>query len=204
MAGLARVCRVAKWVGLIACIAIGVVWLLSPWWWIECGTPETAAHVHAGQLTVQFLSGLSSDTAKFRGRTMLPDEPMIALCSVSRLGRRWWQVDRRDFGLVLPSMVVSSWPAGAQEFCVDGGPLRFVTSSCVTRYCVEVPLWLLFAAVGGPVGIVFWPARRSHRDGSCATCGYDLTKNESGRCPECGAVIQGETTLPATPGSVHG
>ncbi len=23
----------------------------------------------------------------------------------------------------------------------------------------------------------------------CETCGYDLRRNESGRCPECGAVV---------------
>lgn len=27
---------------------------------------------------------------------------------------------------------------------------------------------------------------RRHRPGSCAACGYDLTGNVSGRCPECG------------------
>lgn len=28
-----------------------------------------------------------------------------------------------------------------------------------------------------------------HRDGICDQCGYDLTGNTSGVCPECGVVI---------------
>lgn len=37
------------------------------------------------------------------------------------------------------------------------------------------------------VGFPFWllPPRR-HPAGDCQKCGYDLTGNESGRCPECG------------------
>ena len=34
--------------------------------------------------------------------------------------------------------------------------------------------------------------RRRFPAGHCRRCGYDLTKNESGRCPECGVVIAQE------------
>lgn len=33
----------------------------------------------------------------------------------------------------------------------------------------------------------------------CRTCGYDLTGNVSGRCPECGVAIPPDQTVPATP-----
>lgn len=38
------------------------------------------------------------------------------------------------------------------------------------------------------------PARRRRlkRQGRCSTCGYDLTGNVSGACPECGAPISAE------------
>ena len=41
-----------------------------------------------------------------------------------------------------------------------------------------------------------WRALRARRDqttGSCDFCGYNLTGNVSGRCPECGTPIIGET-----------
>ena len=31
--------------------------------------------------------------------------------------------------------------------------------------------------------------RRRHRRGQCLTCGYDVTGNTSGKCPECGTKI---------------
>ena len=33
--------------------------------------------------------------------------------------------------------------------------------------------------------VAFWPRRRP-KPGCCSSCGYDLTGNVSGRCPECG------------------
>ena len=30
--------------------------------------------------------------------------------------------------------------------------------------------------------------------GKCLNCGYDLTRNESGKCPECGCAIEAAST----------
>ena len=38
----------------------------------------------------------------------------------------------------------------------------------------------------------YWRHRRRFPKGHCQTCGYDLTGNTSGVCPECGGVIQSE------------
>jgi RNA polymerase subunit RPABC4/transcription elongation factor Spt4 len=59
-----------------------------------------------------------------------------------------------------------------------------------------VPLptvWELFFVFGGVIAWLWWPDRRRIRLGHCHKCGYDLTGNVSGVCPECGAAI-----LPAT------
>ena len=56
---------------------------------------------------------------------------------------------------------------------------------------VLVPLWLPVLAVG--VGATVLHRQRNRlRVGSCQHCGYDLTGNVSGRCPECGAAIERE------------
>ena len=57
------------------------------------------------------------------------------------------------------------------------------------------PLWLPFLLVLIPTGYLLWRDRRRIPLGHCQKCGYDLTGNESGKCPECGepCVVQGGT-----------
>jgi len=59
---------------------------------------------------------------------------------------------------------------------------------------VRVPLLVL------ALGLLIWPAyalvgrlrcKRLAREGHCQGCGYDLTGNVSGVCPECGTPVAG-------------
>ncbi len=69
---------------------------------------------------------------------------------------------------------------------------REISSDYLVRE-VTLPFPVLFA------GFAWYPARafvrdplrryRRRRRGLCLKCGYDLTGNESGNCPECGNVI---------------
>ncbi len=52
----------------------------------------------------------------------------------------------------------------------------------------NIPLWLPLVVVAIPTAILFYRDRRIP-PGHCQKCGYDLTGNESGRCPECGRTI---------------
>ncbi len=47
------------------------------------------------------------------------------------------------------------------------------------------PLWPVFLAAAVPTTLLWWRDRR-YPKGHCQTCGYDLTGNTSGVCPECG------------------
>ena len=51
-----------------------------------------------------------------------------------------------------------------------------------------VPLWLPIFIVGSSIGWISYRDRRPGKD-HCQTCGYDLTGNESGVCPECAAPV---------------
>jgi hypothetical protein len=53
---------------------------------------------------------------------------------------------------------------------------------------VAVPLWLLWVAFAIPTAFLWYRDRRPPR-GHCRSCGYNLTGNESGTCPECGEAI---------------
>ncbi len=62
-------------------------------------------------------------------------------------------------------------------------------SRFIRYYWLEIPLWLplLLSAL-----TVFWArrgARPRNTTAACRTCGYDLTGNLSGRCPECGTPV---------------
>ncbi len=64
------------------------------------------------------------------------------------------------------------------------------------RYAIKFRYWLLFATFGALPAIATFRVlsrykRISHwRKGSCClTCGYDLTGNTSGVCPECGTAV---------------
>jgi hypothetical protein len=60
-------------------------------------------------------------------------------------------------------------------------------------WTLEMPLWALLVlfAVYPLVGFTRGPVRRWQRSrkGLCLQCGYDLTGNVSGVCPECGEAV---------------
>ena len=67
------------------------------------------------------------------------------------------------------------------------GPYSWGSWGTVSRV---IPLWLVQALCGVPAILlwaVWWRTRRRYAAGRCQACGYNLTGNVSGRCPECGA-----------------
>jgi hypothetical protein len=54
---------------------------------------------------------------------------------------------------------------------------------------INVPFWLLFLLTGA-TALLVWRRRRRHPPGHCAMCGYNLTGNVSGVCPECGEPVE--------------
>ena len=53
---------------------------------------------------------------------------------------------------------------------------------------VGIPIWAIFVLVSSLTALATKIPSRS-RPGHCP-CGYDLTGNESGRCPECGEPVK--------------
>ncbi len=57
----------------------------------------------------------------------------------------------------------------------------------LTRWEVTVPVWLTFVVISVLTAIAFRRGRIP--PGYCRKCGYNLTGNVSGRCPECGTAV---------------
>ena len=51
---------------------------------------------------------------------------------------------------------------------------------------ITVPMWMVLCLVGPPTAWL-WHLDRRPAPGKCR-CGYDLTGNTSGKCPECGQI----------------
>ncbi len=58
------------------------------------------------------------------------------------------------------------------------------------RVSLLTPIWLLLIPPGG-LTTAIWLRDRRMTPGACRRCGYDLTGNVSGVCPECGAAVDG-------------
>lgn len=54
------------------------------------------------------------------------------------------------------------------------------------EYLLAVPLWMLLLPLLALTVSAWWIDRSRVRPNQCRRCGYDLTGNVSGRCPECG------------------
>ncbi len=55
-------------------------------------------------------------------------------------------------------------------------------------WSVTIPLWMCLLLTGLPTAMA-WVSREPFDAGCCRDCGYDLTGNVSGRCPECGEAV---------------
>jgi hypothetical protein len=71
-----------------------------------------------------------------------------------------------------------------------------VHTSTFGTHCVVVPLWIPILLSGTALG---WCGRRLWQrpaNGHCHACGYDLTGNVSGVCPECGTPVPPPASAP--------
>lgn len=66
----------------------------------------------------------------------------------------------------------------------------FLVLSVILAFCWAVVLimWYFMALPGKTIR--GWRDRRRLAEGQCLLCGYDLTGNVSGVCPECGRSVE--------------
>ncbi len=111
-----------------------------------------------------------------------------------------WKHDdsHRSTGMILEPGGIEYWINPGADWIdenSDWGILRSVPEPTWADYWeasfasngFRCPFWIPLVLIALPTIGLFILDRRRHRPGHCATCGYDLTGNSSGKCPECGA-----------------
>jgi len=163
-----RTTRVLKWAGLVGCLLIVVAWGVSTTRYLRFVAKSW--HVSFGTgCFFAFWSEKEIQVAVFRVSTGQPG-------TINNLIRiKGWNYDaapRRtlssDLGLRWP---VLRWARENPRFGKGGS--------------LVIPCWLMLPFIALPTAFLWYRDRRQPR-GHCQTCGYDLTGNVSGVCPECG------------------
>lgn len=157
---------VMKWIGALACSLLTLGWIVSCFFEV--------IFYHRGSTDRWCLSyrcgGLSLTAAPLdQWSAQIPTGVFIdSLTEQEKSIRNGGFVPLpRDYGFCLPSFEMDQVP-----FC----------------FRWTVPSWVPLVLIGLPT--VWGFARsRSVPAGACSKCGYDLTGNVSGACPECGATI---------------
>ena len=211
MARRSRIRRILKWTGLIACVLIVVAWGVSLRWFVEgsCVTRkyELVRGVVADGMLLANRIGLSSKTQMLGIHFPSRWDVYAANPGKYQFGFRWPSIARRGqrvyavrLPLWLPLLVVGLptaflWyrdrrrhPPGHCRKC--GYNLTWNESGICSECRVHYQEMLRTATPSIP-GMV--RKARKHIDvgfPQCQTCGYDLTGNESGVCPECGEPVE--------------
>jgi hypothetical protein len=97
--------------------------------------------------------------------------------------RQWWQL----------SLVYSTTMVGF-PYILDGFSYLMPFGGRVVSIVVLLNMLIMPLVLGGAWALSRGPCRRAARiaSGLCLKCGYDLTGNISGICPECGLPTQEE------------
>lgn len=158
-----RIRRISKWTGLVVFVLIVVAWGLSLRWFVRHEQNGLAAGCAHGTVTVVTGSWVGDGGTK-----------------VARLTP---QTIQTVFDAILATYHANSgfhWPRVTKAGVSHGVPPTFLF----------IPLWLPLVVVAIPTSILFYRDHKRIPPGHCQECGYNLTGNESGICPECGTEIR--------------
>jgi hypothetical protein len=152
------------------------------------------------------VAGLTAFVAAWFINTAVPD--MAARSGIVVLGtvvpgilHAYWWVDRASrktrvrlrLGASICYTVVFSRLTWDLKFPLDLGTDRRLfplPELLANGMLVWVVLHVGILVVGAAADALMGRLRCFRREGLCVSCGYDLTGNVSGRCPECGAACE--------------
>jgi hypothetical protein len=176
----AQVRRVFKWLGTGLCVLIAGVWISSAWWFARI-----------------------SPTAKFKERWFngepIPNPYEGLYVGGGRIGAMWVRRSKREeFAKRVngsespdkPAELPWLWVQSTRDPPVLRLDAPWMNDAGSSQRKLFLTCWIPLVVVAIPTALLWHRDRRAHPAGHCRTCGYNLTGNVSGRCPECGEVIE--------------
>jgi hypothetical protein len=169
---------------LVLCAATVVLWVrgqrLPMRYWRQTFQSRGAVY---GQDAFDNMRGVVA-VCHFRGQ--ITDPGSIAICerAASKGSYRWSRLD----WMAIPAPT-SFWERRGLYFRVAHEVPLSVNGPKAAIYYVGAPHWLLVfltAVLPGYLLATVVRRLRSRGPGMCSSCGYNLTGNTSGVCPECG------------------
>ena len=156
--------RALKRSGLVASVLFAVAWGVSVCWSVWCHPPSTGWLVacRQGGLTLLTFPRDEDPFQRFPG----------------------WSIDARSWNTPGHAVPLGHTSAFLHAVGLQMPSMRNYASSGILFHR-WLPFWLPVIVTTIPTGVLVWLERRFPR-GRCQTCGYDLTGNVSGVCPECG------------------
>ncbi len=166
-----RLRGITKWGGVTLCVLLFALWLVSGWY---CGEVQR----------VRSVTTPTGGTSPVADRTLRIDSGVLIVQyfadDAGKGPQREWRFTCQrsvDQFTKAPAPVRWSWWLWFKKVDLWG------------MMMVLIPLWHPFLLIALPTGWLFWSDhRRRNRGGAgcCEKCGYALTGNTTGRCPECG------------------
>ena len=168
--------RALKWAGLAICMVTLGVWVISAWRFMGYRGNGYSFYFFNGRLGI----------SKYVGD---PDEirKLARECLLDGRGRLTWRFAGRSWRYL--------WYAELSRIYTTGS-LEPSVGYKIVHHTIRLPMWLLAALVAIPTGLLWHRVRRVLFD-HCQQCGYNLTGNTSGICPECGTPIPKDYKEPA-------
>lgn len=165
-----RLRRMLKWTCPALLVLLAGLWLISSRWFVMYGdSGNDLADSRAWAI------GLRQGTAHI---AVVDRRAERAYNDTHVDGSHHWMPHGFHFWRVRTPQPMAWSPEFQRDYCSWG---------------LLVPLWIPFLACALPTAWLFWRDRRRYGPGHCRRCGYDLTGNTSGRCPECGETTQRAT-----------
>lgn len=169
-----RICRRLKWLGLIFCALILAAWLASSQYYLSWIGGRRGFYcsygrvVYMEQLPIAFVTAL--------GPAFTPPGTPLSI-----QGQRRTVVPTKQ-----PNWIFISTPEWVKDSFFGWPSFRPRPTK------VRLPLWCVLLPSVVLTALLWWSDRPT--PGHCRKCGYNLTGNVSGVCPECGTPIPKETS----------
>lgn len=177
-----RTRHVLKWAGTTTSALLLVAWGLSLKWSLAYSGVENAVGWQCGAVyLVQAREQEKDEPTSRRYERPADGWQCQAVRWDSMRGTTWLQTWPWRLGLYLPETHTQTFRFRILLWTL-AGPTRIRT--------FMLPFWVPLAPVSAATIVLWWRDRQPRFPANhCQKCGYNLTGNTSGRCPECGVAV---------------